>query len=383
LPKLQQKFRNLLREPTFQAIILILLITIVAAIVVANSEAHQNSQFTSFWDSVWWVMVTISTVGYGDKVPVTPVGKITAALIMLFGIALLSIITATISSIFVTRKIREGKGLQEIKVKDHILLCGWNEQAEQILSNLERAADFTKILVLINQLPEDEAAEIITRYDSLGLKFVRGDFTRENILNRAKAKAATAAIVLPDKSSGSVKPGDERTLLATLSLKTLNPKIKVYAHIQERENLTHLRKAHADEVILSDAHTGFILANHVLAPGVPQFLEQLFSEKAAFRLKRQRIPAEWAGKNYGTWEEHYRRQNNGILLGLGQATEPFQISDLMSDDYSYLDDFIMRKFKEAGLGMKSEDQIKILINPPKETMLNKNDFYLSIEKESE
>jgi hypothetical protein len=53
----------------------------------------------------------------------------------------------------------------------------------------------------------------------------------------------------------------------------------------------------------------------------------------------------------------------------------------MSDDYSYLDEFIMKKFQEAGRGTKSEEQVKILIKPEKSTQLNKNDFYLSIESE--
>lgn len=383
MPGLQQKFRNLIRKPPFQAMILILLITIVAAIVVSYSEAHHNAQFKSFWDSVWWVLVTISTVGYGDKVPTTPVGRITAVTIMLFGIALLSVITATISSIFVTRKIREEKGLQEIKFKDHILICGWNEQASATLDYLEADKSFGKALVLINQLPEEEAADVLSHYESLSLKFVRGDFTRENILNRANAKFASAAILLPDSSLAVGKSGDERTLLATLSLKTLNPKIKVYAHLLDKENLSHLRKAHADEVIVSDAHTGYFLAGHVLAPGIPQFFDQLFRQDSPQQLKRLPIPAEFMGKTYGDLAGYYREKKQGVLLGIGQMSEPFQLADLMSDDYSYLDEFILRKFQEAGRGPENEEQVKILINPPPDTLLSKNDFYLSIESEQD
>ena len=132
--KLKQKIRSSLNQTTVRALLFILLITIAAATIVTYSETGPETDFKTFWDSVWWVLVTISTVGYGDKVPETPVGRITAVTIMLFGIALLSVITATISSIFVTRKIREEKGLQEIKFKDHILICGWNEQAVETLN---------------------------------------------------------------------------------------------------------------------------------------------------------------------------------------------------------------------------------------------------------
>ena len=67
------------------------------------------------------------------------------------------------------------------------------------------------------------------------------------------------------------------------------------------------------------------------------------------------------------------------MLGLGKMSEPFQIEDLMSDDYSYLDEFIMRKFQEAGRGPGNEEKVKILINPAADTELEKNDFYISLE----
>jgi len=380
--KLQQKILNAVEHTTTRAIISIFIITIAAASIVTYYESAHGEEFKTFWDSVWWVLVTISTVGYGDKVPITPEGRITAVVIMLFGIALLSIITATVSSVFVTRKIREGKGLQEIKVKDHILICGWDEQAVQIMRRFEQETSFKKHVVLINQLPEEDVTDIISRYSSLKTKFVRGDFTHENILGRANAKYACSAVILPDSSAGSAKTGDERTLMAVLSLKTLNPKIKVYAHILDKENTAHLRKAQADEIIVRDAHTGYLIASHVMTPGVPQFFEQLFSDNSAYHIKRSPIPTDLIGKTYNDLENKYKQEISGILLGVGQMTEPFRIMDLMSDDYSYLDEFIMKKFKEAGRGTDSEEQVKILINPDKNTQLNKNDFYLSIESDT-
>ncbi len=377
-----KKIKELSEKPVTQAVLLIVLITVVAALVVTYSEAGANTQFRGFWDGVWWVLVTISTVGYGDKAPITPLGRFVAIVIMLFGVALLSVITATFSSIFVTRKIKEGKGLQEIKSKGHILLCGWNTQAEGILTTFEKEKTSTPI-VMINQLTEEEAADVITRFSNLKLRFVRGDFTRENILNRANTKFASSVIILPDISSGNMRPGDERTILATLSIKTINPKAKVYAHIMDRDNLSHLRKARADEVIVSDEHSGYLLANHVVAPGVPQFFKQLFSETAPFALKRRPVGSDWVGKTYAEFREDYQQKGEGILLGIGTMSEPFNLADLMSDDYSYLDEFIMRKFEEAGRGGNDNEEVKVLINPAGDTQLHQNDFYIALEKEIE
>ncbi|MGD9899197.1 MAG: TrkA family potassium uptake protein [Calditrichaceae bacterium] len=374
-----KKIIELRKHPAFSALMTLLIIAVVASVLVEYSEEGINDQFKNFWDSIWWVFVTISTVGYGDKIPVTPVGRVLGVILMFFGVAMLSVVTATISSIFVSRMIREGKGLQNVKIEKHVLLCGWNVQAEQILATLDKEKDRSAPIVLINQLSEEDIDVILSKFSNLTIKFVRGDFTRENILTRANVQNAVSAIILPDNSSALVKSGDERTILATLSLKTLNPKIKVYAHILERDNISHLRKAKADEVIVSDAYTGFLLANYVSAPGVPQLIEQIFSANASNKIIRRQIPGELAGHKYSELSAYYKERYSGILIGLGQITEPFNLTEILSDDYSYLDSYIMQKFKEAGRGMDGDEQIKIVVNPSPDLELKRSDFYLSIE----
>jgi voltage-gated potassium channel len=379
---LKKTVLSILDQPVVKAALVILALTVVGALVVEIFEAGKNDQFQTFWDSVWWVFVTITTVGYGDKVPITTAGRIISVGMMFVGIAMLSVITATISSHFVTKKIKEGQGLEEIKLKEHILICGWNPQGEQILGTLSNENSGENGVVLINQLSEEVIADLLARFRDLNLKFVRGDFTRENILGRANVKSASGAIILPDTSNGIGNPGDERTILATLSLKTLNPKIKVFAHIVDRENLSHLRKARADEVIVSDSYTGYLLANYIAAPGVPQFFEQLIKGSLPYDLIRRSVPEELVEKTYIDLKKYYLKENEGLLLGIGQQTEPFALNDLLSDDYSYLDEYIKRKFEEAGRGIEGNDQVKITINPDDDFELSRHDFYLALEKKS-
>ncbi|MHB2153570.1 potassium channel family protein [Caldithrix abyssi] len=364
-----------------KAAIIIALSAFVVGDVIYLIESRINTGFKSIGDGIWWFFVTISTVGYGDKVPSTITGKVISILVMFFGVALLSVITATISSIFVAKKLREGKGLQELKLKDHLLLCGWNNNCEQILNLLEKRANEFPAVALINQLPEENIEELLTRYDRLHLRFVRGDYTKESVLLRAAAKNAAAAIIVPDISHPIHGKGDERTILSTLTLKTLNPKIRVIAHIQDAENYAHLNKARADEIVISDAYTGQILANHVLAPGVPRFWEQVFSEDSPVQLNQYPLPGHLIGKTYQELKEYCQQScPANILIGLVEISEPFDLSNLLSADYSYLDEFIMRKFKEAGLGTEKEKQVKTQLAPDASTVLTKSQFYLVLER---
>ena len=105
----------------------------------------------------WWAIVTMTTVGYGDFSPETPAGRLVAVLIMFAGISLVSLLTATISSIFVAQKIREGKGLEKLNLTNHLILCGWNPNGERVLDSIQHLSGMKKRdLVLINELNEEE-----------------------------------------------------------------------------------------------------------------------------------------------------------------------------------------------------------------------------------
>ena len=365
-------------HPLLKVIIGILIFALIGAALVTFFEAKENEQFQVLGDAVWWVLVTMTTVGYGDKVPITPGGKIIGILIMFFGVALLSVFTATVSTIFITRRLKEGRGLEQIKFKDHLVICGWNFNGEQILTSFDQYKNKTTTVVLINQLSEESVTDILNHFTRIKIKFVRGDFTKEMILNRANVKVASAAIILPDTSAGLASKSDERTILATLSIKAINPKIKVYTHILEYENLSHIRKAKVDDVLLSDAYTGYLLAAHILTPGVPQVIDHLISEDNGYRIDRAEIPNTFLGKTYRELRQKIEQEKNAITIGIGQEQEGIHLSDILSDDYSYLDKFIMRKFEQAGRGISEEGKINVQINPPADTILGEKDFLILI-----
>jgi len=76
----------------------------VAALAVLDAErGHPDASIETFEDALWWVLTTVTTVGYGDRYPTTSTGRLIAAVLMLMGIALLSIVTATVASWFVDR----------------------------------------------------------------------------------------------------------------------------------------------------------------------------------------------------------------------------------------------------------------------------------------
>ena len=110
LTRLLQRERALSSGTAFRfAALLTLLVVVIAGAVESLID---TKDFASTWDGIWWAMVTVTTVGYGDKYPTTVEGRIIAMVVMLFGIGFLSVLTATVASRFV--KTERGDETEEI-----------------------------------------------------------------------------------------------------------------------------------------------------------------------------------------------------------------------------------------------------------------------------
>lgn len=375
------KIWHLIRSSDFTtAIFVIMMVLTVGTLGISVFEIGINEQFENWGNSLWWSIVTTTTVGYGDKVPVSVGGKIFAGLIILAGIASFSLFTASVSSMLIAKKIREGKGLEEIKLKNHILICGWNYNCESILDSFISFTSQidTPDIVLVNNLEEEASSDLLYRYKQLNLKFVKGDFASESVLIRAGIKNAESAIILPDLASPTRANADEKTVLVTLSIKSIAPKLRVYAHVLDKNSAGHLKRANATGIIISDEFSGFLLMSHIVFPGIPQIVREILSADGEYALNRLAIPHDFKGKSFKELSDHFKDKGNRIVIALIKETESVQISDILVGDYSFLDEFIERKFRESGRGLFSEEQLFLNVNPANDHIINEEKYVIAI-----
>ncbi len=356
-------FQLLIRNSFFQVGMGIFLVMILGGLILRTLETGDIAEGEA---PFWWAIVTMTTVGYGDYAPSTSEGRIFAVLVMFAGISLTAMFTAVISSIFVAKRIRKDKGLEKVNVKNHIILCGWNRNADKIIDSIQYLSEGRrKDLVLINDLDEETAARLKTRYRDIHLHFVAGDYTSEQILQRASLEEADTIIIIPSDMDGTIQNPDEKTILATLTIKGLEPNKRLIAYLYNRENLTHIKRANADEVVISDDFGAFMLASHVMDPGIPQTLNRLLDNVSENRFKRVDIPNEFVGQSFDNLFNHFRNINGSLLVGLFSEEENLGIGEILSADTSALDAFIERKMKEGGISLQEESKITTVINPDK------------------
>ena len=356
--------RTLIRNSFFQVGAGILLTMVLGGIILQWLEPGEISKDDNPY---WWAIVTMTTVGYGDFSPATPAGRMFAVLIMFIGISLVSLLTASISSIFVAQKIREGKGLEQLNLNNHLILCGWNPNGGRILDSIQHLSNSKKLeLVLINEMNEEDVTQLKNRYQQLDINFVAGDFTQEEILNKANIFEANTVIVIPNTTGSEVATYDEKTIFATLTIKSMDPNIRVVAYLLDRENLTHIKRADADEVVVGDDFSAHILASHVVDPGIPQIANQLIESNSNSRFKRINIPSEFIGKSYSELFDHFQKLDGSLLIGVFSEDENLGIGAILSSDASALDSFIERKLKEGGINLQEESKINVVVNPSKD-----------------
>jgi len=174
---------------------------------------------------------------------------------------------------------------------------------------------------------------------------------------------------------------DEKTIHATLASKGLNSKVRVLAYIHLPENRVYLQRAQADEIFVADEMAGYLLASRTLASGLPQAAKDMFSVESPSRLSVSPIPRELIGQTFAAAADFFFKKG-AILIGLTREESPLEAADILSSDASALDDFIRRKFQEAGLGASEKTLTRARVNPPRDTIIDANDEALLIGRAS-
>ena len=353
---------------------LTVLVLVLSGILFIIFEDGINTLFEALYFSV----VTISTVGYGDITPHSTEGRIIVMGLIFFGMIFISIFTAIISSILIAKKIKDGQGMGRSKFKKHVIICGWNWSIEGIIKILSETA--SSEIVLVNDLEAQQLNSVIEKYPDAKIQFVKGDFSDINVLKRANIIAAKGVIIVPDNSLSSSQGADEKTVFATMTIKSISEKIKVYTQLIRSETIPYIERAKVDDYFISSQTVPYFLSTNIVSPGLNSVIWELLSYDKDNVLKSTEIPREYIGKTFKELSSYYKEKRGSIVIALIQYQDILKMKNINSADTSSIDAFIKRKFEEAGRLINDLEKRKISINPTDDYLIKEFEHAVLIQQ---
>lgn len=301
--KLLKFYRFLLRENLLKLLAVILAIIICSGFLIASFEPG-----VSFASGLWWSVVTLTTVGYGDISPSTFEGRVLAIIIMFFGIGLLGILSASLATMLISIRLREHKGMGDYSVSDHIIICEWNHRAKSIINELRSDPQTaTKPIVLIADIEEKPVSDP-------DMLFVRG-VVNEDTLEKANLETAATVVILGDDAV-EVTARDAKVVLTALTVESMNPDAYSVVELVDKANKHHCQRAHADEIIVSSELNSHLIASAAGDHGISNIISELLSSRYGNELYSMPAPEEMTGELFIDAFVKMKKEQNTTVFGI-------------------------------------------------------------------
>ncbi|MFC5049403.1 potassium channel family protein [Rubritalea spongiae] len=238
---------------------------------------HQEG--LSLIDSVWWAMVTMTTVGYGDYFPVTFIGRFFIAYpCFLLGIGLIGYLLGSFAESLINITAKKRKGLINIHMKDHIIVC--------------YCPSVSKVLHIINELratPEGSTRGIIVIDDKLeeipeeflkhDIRFIHGDPTNEEILNKASIRTANGTLILAKDPSDTSSDHNSFTIGTIVEMieEEIDHSIRTVVEVVSPRNQKMFERSSVDGLVVVEGMSDKMMVQEYCHPGIHRTFGQLLT----------------------------------------------------------------------------------------------------------
>ena len=242
------------RFELFTLLFLLVFIVFSAGIAIYVFEERANENINSLFDALYWALITISSVGYGDISPVTTEGRVVSMLIIIAGIAMISFVTSVIVSSFSEKltELKDNRLIDDVNKHDEFtIICGYGQMSKMFLQNY--AHEYGKRYIII-----DKDKTKTNRAIKDGYQAIREDASSHELMERFNMKYAKITLLVLTKS-------DIENVYITLNAKALSRNIKVLTRATNDRSANKCKLAGADHVILPN-----MLANKMLIIAITQ-----------------------------------------------------------------------------------------------------------------
>ncbi|QQZ62401.1 ion transporter [Paenibacillus sonchi] len=283
---------------------------ILAFVLISATIAFllEPGTFSNWFNAFYWVMTTMSTVGYGDFFAATVAGKLFTMFLYVFGIGLLSLVIGKIIDAMGELQRRRGAGTLSFHGKDHVVLINWNRKTQAAVDEILCYTPDCRIVII-----DESGQHPLQQMEHV--HFISGDPSSDDILLKAGIQGAKAAIVFGDTRIDEASLTDGKTLLIASSIERIAPQVHTTVEIMQEKNIQNFRHVHVNEFVLSHDAISRLAVRSALQEGNSEVITQLLSREHGDDIYE--IPRDAAWHTYGDAFQALLRRGATLLSDRG------------------------------------------------------------------
>ncbi|RDH46032.1 potassium channel family protein [Zooshikella ganghwensis] len=305
LQRLKSFFANHVIQMTVRGLLLTLSVYVLVTWI--GLTLFHETAITDLSIFFYWLLVTASTVGYGDFSPVTPGGQLfTAIFVIPFGLSMFAMSAGKVAALVLNQWQKGMNGLRALSMNNHILVIGWRGQRTAHLltlllretqQNLQRQVVLCVDKVMENPMPD-------------AIHFVQVEsFSNSKELERACV--ADADIIIVDTEA------DDTTLTTALYCAKINTRANLIAYFQE-EQLSELLKLHCPRAECMPSIATELMVKSAMDPGSSQLHHQLLSVAHGMTQYSATYPKECTAIAFSKIFHVFKEKHNATAIGIEQ-----------------------------------------------------------------
>ena len=287
---------------------------LLAAGIVTLSERKEDGHewdtvgefLLQYIDSLYWAVTTSMAAGDSAYVQ-TPIGYVISWLLVLFGVAIVASLTGALVGFLIDYLLKEGQGMGASGYRDHIVVCGWNSTARELITELS-TDEYVHKIVVMHDTDKNPAGDDVY--------FVNGDITTSADLIRAGIEDAMAAVVCPADGSNEA---DMKSILCVMAIEALAPQVRTVVEVNNPAHVEHFERADADEILVSSQLVSRLMARSSLYPGLAGLVTDIVSGGEGSELYRVSLPDEYVGLSIDDLSARLRSRHRATLLSVSRA----------------------------------------------------------------
>lgn len=252
--RLRAKYGSLL--PLFTSFVTLFIIFYLSIIVYMVLEGW------NFLDSLYMVIITLSTVGFGEVRQLSPMGRLFTSILILLGVGNFMFIAGAFSQLLLEGKVQRYMRRRSLtktisKLENHYIVCGYGRIGQVVVQQIMDDGHDVVVIEMDNQTIEE--------LEEQGIPYLQGDATDDLVLETAGLGKAKCLIAALNKDSANV--------FVVLTARQLNPTLNIISRAETQAHINRLERAGADRVVMPHMIGGLRMAQMVLRPTVTSFMD--------------------------------------------------------------------------------------------------------------